>query len=116
MSDDSHSRPPAPPPGSTPAAHEAPPPQTSAKAIASLILPIILGPLGAVVAIPLGHSARGDVDADPQRITGRGVATAGIVIGWIVIALSIITGVIIAILISLVWSARPEAVALALAG
>ncbi len=68
-------------------------PETSGKAIASLVLGI-LGPftcaiLG-IVAIPLGHAALGDIRGRPGALTGDGLAKAGIILGWINVALLIL--------------------------
>ena len=68
-------------------------------AVASLILGICtflcLGILGAIPAVILGYSARTTIDADPSRYEGRGMATAGFVLGWIGIAISVIAIVVL---------------------
>ena len=48
----------------------------------------------------LGRRARDEIDANPQALDGRGMATAGIVLGWVGIALSAV-GVVIGIGIGL---------------
>ena len=60
------------------------------KATASLVLGIIgivLFGLCALVALPLGHIARGTFNKYPlhAHAFGKGRATAGVVLGWIVI-------------------------------
>jgi hypothetical protein len=60
---------------------------SSTLAIVSLIAGILgFGPLpiiGSLVAIFTGYSARKDTRAIPPRASGDGMATAGIVMGWI---------------------------------
>ena len=68
-------------------------PETSGKAIASLVLGI-LGPftcaiLG-IIAIPLGHAALSDIRARPGVLVGDGLAKAGIILGWINVALLVL--------------------------
>ena len=42
--------------------------------------------LASVAALILGYAARGDIRRNPN-LTGDGLATAGIVLGWIAVAL-----------------------------
>jgi Domain of unknown function (DUF4190) len=63
--------------------------RTSGRAIASLVLGI------ALVGLVLGYGAREELRADPS-LAGDGLATAGIVLGWIAVA--IIALVLLAIL------------------
>ena len=64
---------------------------TSGKAIASLILGIggfVLCPLiCSILALVLGYQAKAEINASGGRLSGRGSATAGIVLGWIGIVL-----------------------------
>jgi len=70
------------------------PPQTPGSATASLILgicsivlcPLICGPL----AVVYGNRAKHEIDGSGGRLTGRGMAQAGVVMGWIGIALTVI--------------------------
>jgi hypothetical protein len=72
----------------------APPPPNSGKATASLVLsicgllvcPLILSVLGLV----FGYQARGEIDRSNGAVGGRGLATAGIVIGWVGIVVAIL--------------------------
>lgn len=68
--------------------HQAPPP-FNGKAVASLVLGIanflILPLVGAILALALGYAARNELRRDPQR-RGAGMATAGVVLGWVGIA------------------------------
>ncbi len=74
--------------------HTAPP--TSGSAIAAFILSLlgllqvlpIAGTLGGLI---LGYSARKDIRASQGAIGGEGMAQAAIVIGWIGVAIYIIT-------------------------
>lgn len=67
---------------------------TSGLAVASLVggilgwtlMPII----GSLVGIICGHMARAEIRRDP-RIEGDGMAVAGLVLGWVSIALSVLT-------------------------
>jgi len=62
-------------------------PQASGFAIASLVLGILwLYWIGSILALVFGYLARGEIRRDPQRVGGRGMATAGIVLGWVGIA------------------------------
>jgi len=67
---------------------------TNGMAIASLVLGIggltILPLLGSIVAIILGTMARKEIRQRPTEISGEGLATAGIVLGWITVGLSVL--------------------------
>ena len=53
-------------------------------AVASLVLGILwLFWFGSVLAVVFGHVARGQIDASHGRQVGRGMATAGLVLGYI---------------------------------
>ena len=66
---------------------------TNGLAEASLVLGILgltLLPLVAsIVGLVLGYVAKGQIDRSSGRQTGRGLAVAGIVLGWIGIAFAI---------------------------
>lgn len=74
------------------------PTRTSGKAIASLVLGIIslflFGVIAGVLAIIFGVQARNQTEADPT-VGGRGLATAGMILG--------IIGVVLWAIILLVW-------------
>ena len=62
-------------------------PRTSGTAVASLVFGvlswIVLPFIGAVLAIILGHSARGEIRRSPPgSIEGGGMALAGLILGW----------------------------------
>ncbi len=69
-------------------------PPTSGMAIASLIAGILgltLFPtLGSVIGLILGYVARGQIRDSDGRMGGDGLAKAGIILGWIGIALAVI--------------------------
>ena len=53
---------------------------------ALLVCPIICAPL----ALVYGNKARNEIDASGGRLGGRGMATAGIVLGWIGVAYAVL--------------------------
>ena len=76
-----------------------PPPQrstTSSMAIVSLVFGILawfmLPFVGALIAVICGHLARGEIRRAPidQRIEGDGMAVAGLVLGYVQLALSVL--------------------------
>ena len=69
-------------------------PTSSGKATASLVLGIlglILCPLVcSVLALVFGYQGRREIDGSGGRMGGRGSATAGIVLGWIGVVISVL--------------------------
>ena len=70
-------------------------PRTSSMAIVSLIFGILayffLPFVGALIAVICGHSARSEIRrAPPGTIDGDGLALAGLILGWIQLAFTII--------------------------
>jgi Domain of unknown function (DUF4190) len=64
---------------------------TNGLAIASLVLGILwLYWIGSILALVFGYVAKGQIDRSAGRQTGRGLAIAGIVLGWIGVAMAII--------------------------
>jgi Domain of unknown function (DUF4190) len=60
---------------------------TNGLAIASMVLGILwLYWVGSILALVFGYVARGQIDRAAGRQTGRGMAIAGIVLGWIGVA------------------------------
>ncbi|MEO7329719.1 MAG: hypothetical protein ABI193_14155, partial [Minicystis sp.] len=57
----------------------------SRRAVGSLASALLFGPIGAVVAIGLGWSARRAIDAPGSSLRGRGLATAGLILGVLVL-------------------------------
>ena len=68
---------------------------TSPLAVVSLVTGllswVILPLVGALVAIVCGHMARGEIRRDPDRLDGDGLALAGLILGWVNIALMVLT-------------------------
>lgn len=69
--------------------------QTSSLAIASLISGLLswfLFPIiGAIVAVITGHSAKNEIRASGGRLSGDGMATAGLILGYIQLGLTVIS-------------------------
>jgi uncharacterized Zn finger protein (UPF0148 family) len=82
--------PPPPPPRYAPSGAV----QTSGLAIASLVSGIagwtIVPLLGSILAIFLGYAARNEIRRDPDRLTGEGLAVAGLVLGWIMVGITVL--------------------------
>lgn len=78
------------------------PSETSAWAIVSLISGILgwlgLFGLGGLVAVITGHLAKGQIRRGMGRVTGNGIASIGLVLGYLNLALSL-AGCCLAILI-----------------
>jgi hypothetical protein len=73
--------------------------RTSGNAIAALVLGIcglVVFPLIGVLAIVFGYRARDEIRRDPT-VGGEGLATAGIILGWIAMVL-VALGVLFVIL------------------
>jgi hypothetical protein len=67
-------------------------PPTSGLAIAALVLGIlgviqVLPVVGSALALLFGYMARSDIRDRPAALSGEGLATAGIVLGWIGVGL-----------------------------
>ena len=74
-------------------------PGTNGLAIASLVLGVLwLYWLGSIVAVVLGHMALRQIKKAPphQQPEGRGLAIAGIVLGWVGVGVLILIGAFIA--------------------
>jgi hypothetical protein len=68
----------------TPAGARAGEVATNGKAIASLVLGIVwLCSLGSILALIFGYMAKNEIDESGGTQGGRGLAIAGIVLGWI---------------------------------
>lgn len=67
---------------------------TSTSAIVSLIAGILgfagFPIIGSIVAILMGYAARKETRSIPPKAAGDGMATAGIIMGWIQIVLAIV--------------------------
>lgn len=73
--------------------------ETSVLAITSLICGILgwtlLPWLGSIVAVITGHMARKEIRVNPETKEGDGLALAGLIMGWSMIIVSIVTLIII---------------------
>lgn len=62
-------------------------PYTSGFAVAALIFGIVgligLPLVGAILALACGYKGRNDIDRSHGRLTGRGMAVAGVVMGYV---------------------------------
>ena len=65
------------------------PVRTSGLAIASIVLALALGPFGILPAIICGHVALRKIERDPS-LTGRGLALAGVILGYSILGLTIV--------------------------
>ena len=91
--------PPAPaptlPPGPStvpPVVYMQPASKTNGMAIAALVLGIVwMYGIGSILALIFGYQAKGQIDASAGRETGRGMAVAGIVLGWIGVGVLVLT-------------------------
>ncbi|QDA56335.1 DUF4190 domain-containing protein [Thermomonas aquatica] len=76
--------------------------QTSTLAIISLVSGILgwtlLPFLGSIAAVIFGHMARGEIRRQPDRLEGDGLAVAGLVLGYLSIALAVLVVVAIFLL------------------
>ena len=76
------------------------PPETSGKAIFSLVCSLFgIFPPAAVVAVIFGHVSLSEIRKNPSRLTGRGLAITGLVVGYAGVALGIVWLVLIGIAI-----------------
>ena len=68
--------------------------QTSSLAVVSLVAGILgwtlLPFLGSVAAVVTGHMARSEIRRAPERLEGDGLAIAGLVLGYLSIAMAVL--------------------------
>ena len=68
---------------------------TSTLAIVSLVSAILgftfVPIIGTIVALITGYMARSETRSIPARASGDGLATAGIIMGWVQVALAVVT-------------------------
>jgi hypothetical protein len=78
-----------------------PPRRTNGYAVAALVLGIV-GPLivGHILALVFGYRAKREIDASGGTQDGRGMAIAGIVLGWVGLTFSIIAVVAVIVFAS----------------
>lgn len=70
-------------------------PPTSNTALVSLIMAIlgwvVLPVIGSLLAVVFGHAALGEIDRSGGRISGRGLAQAGLILGYAGLAVSVLS-------------------------
>src|SRR5947208_3913991 len=64
--------------------------RTNGYAIASLVLSIVGAGVGSILGIIFGYKARREIDASNGAQIGRGLAVAGIVVGWVTLGLFVL--------------------------
>ena len=110
--------PPPTPPALTPPPGPSIPPATTAQrsglAVASLVLGIAgiglcLGPLAGIPAVICGHKAQREIRTSGGNVSGGGLATAGLVTGYISIAMILLLGMMASIAIPNFVKARQQA-------
>ena len=70
--------------------------RTSWMAIASLVLGILwIYWIGSILALVFGYLAKKEIDNDRAGMSGRGMAIAGIVLGWTGVATLVITIIVV---------------------
>jgi len=83
------------PPTGVPQRVYAQPPPTSNMALASLIMGIlgwlVLPIVGSILAIVLGHAALGEIDRSEGQVGGRGLAQAGLILGYVALGISVLS-------------------------
>ncbi|HEY7667766.1 MAG TPA: DUF4190 domain-containing protein [Actinomycetota bacterium] len=60
--------------------------RTNGTAVAALILSLVGLVIGSILGVALGYQAQREIDGSAGTQTGRGLATAGIILGWIGLA------------------------------
>jgi hypothetical protein len=70
------------------------PKQNSSLAVVSLVCGLLgwsfLPLLGSIVAIITGHMARAEIRRNPDTLEGDGLAVAGLILGWLSVALGVL--------------------------
>lgn len=81
--------------GATPAARGKPP--VNGFAVASLVLGLVGLGVGSILALIFGYKAMDTIDKSDGGQSGRGIAIAGIVLGWIQVVALILIGITIVV-------------------
>jgi hypothetical protein len=69
---------------------------TNGFAIAALVLGIVwVWWIGSILALIFGHVALWQIDGDPDHQSGRGLAIAGVVLGWVGVGTLLLTIVVL---------------------
>ncbi len=83
-------------------------PSMNGMALTSMILGILwLYWIGSILALIFGYRARGEIKESNGSQTGDGLATAGLVLGWVGVATFFLTMVLIVIGLFLDWFDDP---------
>lgn len=72
--------------------------KTSRKAIASLILSLVIPGIGSILGIILGHIARSEIKKNDGRLTGGGLALAGLIISYLTLGIAVL-GIVSAVIV-----------------
>jgi len=84
--------------------------RTSPLAIGSLVASILgltaLPTVGSVIGLVLGYVARTEI-RDDESVNGEGLATAGIILGWIGVGLTLVAFLLVALVLVLGFAAVP---------
>lgn len=87
-------------------------PPNSAMAVASMVLGIVgfvaLPLIGSILALIFGYMARNEIRNSQGRVGGQGMATAGIVMGYIGIALGVVIAIFVIGIIAVVATQLPQ--------
>jgi hypothetical protein len=66
-------------------------PEKNCKEDASLVLGLVFAcGIGSILALVFGHQAKNEIEASNGTQGGEGMATAGIVLGWVGVGLAIL--------------------------
>jgi hypothetical protein len=88
--------PPTSAPGTAPAIDPAAPKSTNGLAIASMVLGILwVYWIGSILALVFGYVAKGQINASGGQQGGKGMAIAGIVLGWVGVGILCISIVVL---------------------
>jgi len=75
--------------------------RVSGMAIASLVMGLLwVYWIGSILALVFGYVAKNQIDRERGKLTGRGMATAGIVLGWIWMGVLVVV-IVVAVVVSL---------------
>jgi hypothetical protein len=77
-------------PAPSPYGYPSTPPRTNPLAVASLVLGIVNMLVGSILALVFGYRAMREIDESHGTQTGRGLAVAGVVLGWVGLAMGLV--------------------------
>ena len=73
------------------------PPRAVPSLVCGIVGLLICGFLAGIPAILLGNQAIREIDASNGSYTGRGTAKAGVILGWLAIAWTIVAAILVAV-------------------